>query len=360
MKVSTAILWGIIGIVILSALGIGVAAGYRAYRRSEIAGQRAINTPNGIDTMMTVTLGGVEQKIQIRGRDRDNPVVLFLHGGPGSPWTAVAWRYQDRWEGDFTAVQWDQRGSGLNYYAGHLSETLSVEQYYTDTEQLVEFLNEWAGRPIVVMGHSWGSILGVKIALEHPDWLSAYVGVGQFVSWDENEQITYDWTLREAQERGDEDAVDKLRNIGRPPYQGRIIEKILEQRKIAMRYGAFLHDSDGMGQLVTAVLLSPDYSLDVAQTYDGGSRDAVHAVIPELFGFDLRDLGTRFDVPVYLFQGRHDWSNASELVADYYARIEAPDKRLVWFERSAHVPMLEEPDAFAEALREAVKAGVGE
>jgi proline iminopeptidase len=180
-----------------------------------IAELRKIHTPEGIEVLEQVELGGVSQWISIRGRNRDNPVLLFIHGGPGDPMIGLSWAFQNPWEDYFTVVQWDQRGSGKNAATADrdaLRGTLTLDRLVSDAEELIAHLRERLGKDkVVVMSYSLGGVLGIHLAQRRPEWLHAYVGVGQ-VSHDFLRAL-YDRTLEIAVARGSAEAVAELQPL---------------------------------------------------------------------------------------------------------------------------------------------------
>ena len=190
--------------------------------RQIIADARAIKNPNGIEELRQVELGRVKQWISVRGRDRRNPILLFIHGGPASTEMPVSWLYQSPWEDFFTVVQWDQRGAGktsASNDAAAIMPTISVERMTQDGLELVAHLREHYGkRKIFVLGHSWGTVIGLNIARRQPGWLHAYIGMGQFIVGSENERLGYQFALGRAQRSNNAQAIAELTSIA--PYPG--------------------------------------------------------------------------------------------------------------------------------------------
>src|SRR5580698_2152938 len=153
---------------------------------SIIAASRKIVSPNGVDELLPLQINGSTQWVSIRGKDRRNPIILFLHGGPGSPTMPADYTFQTPWEDYFTVVQWDQRGTGKTYAANDpaiTAATLSMMQMTSDAEEVVRYLmKRYDKKKIFLLGHSWGSALGVQLAQRHPEWFYAYIGVGQVVN----------------------------------------------------------------------------------------------------------------------------------------------------------------------------------
>ena len=201
-----------------------------------IAASRKIVSPNGVEELLSVPINGTTQWLSIRGRDRRNPILLVLHGGPGSPTMPAAYTFQNPWEDYFTVVEWDQRGAGKTYASNDpkaVAPTMTVEQMVSDGEEVVRYLQKTYGKKkIFLLGHSWGSLLGVELAQRHPEWFYAYLGVGQMVNMQKSEKIGYDFALEQAREHHNSEAEKELLAIA--PYPGAAdnltIARISEQR----------------------------------------------------------------------------------------------------------------------------------
>lgn len=313
-----------------------------------------IVTPTGVQETFEVTLGGARQVVDVRGADRANPIILFIHGGPGAVEMPVAWAFQRPWEDFFTVVQWDQRGAGRSFPLNDtkaIAPTLKPERYRDDAIELIEQLRtRYGARPIVLIGHSWGSIVGLMVAEKRPDLLAAYVGIGQVIDFRENERVGFEWTLDRARKAGDAAAVRELEALRPYPGAGPFdIAKMTTERKWSIRYGALAAYRDNADFYFSAPRLSPDYTPADVKAWDDGSRFTIDTMFPQLADISFRRL-TRLRVPVTFFLGRHDYTAPAPIAADWLARLHAPAKRVVWFEHSAHLPMIEEPGRTLEAL----------
>src|SRR5580704_15873651 len=188
--------------------------------RAIIANVQKIVSPDGIDTKAAVPINGTMQWITVRGRDLRNPILLFIHGGPAAPEMPTSWTFQNDWEDFFTVVQWDQRGSGKTYAANDpakVKPTLTVARMEQDTAELMQYLRAKYGKDkIFVIGHSWGTVLGLKLAQEHPEWLYAYIGMGQIIDMRESEQRDYESALASAKADHNQKAIQQLEAIA--PY----------------------------------------------------------------------------------------------------------------------------------------------
>lgn len=323
-----------------------------------IAELRRIHTPEGIEVLEQVELGGVPQWISIRGRHRENPVLLFIHGGPGDPMIGLSWAFQTPWEDYFTVVQWDQRGSGKNAVTADreaLKETFTVDRLARDTEELVAHLRERLGKEkIVALGYSSGAVLGIHLAKRRPEWLHAYIGVGQ-VSHDTRRAI-YDRTLELARETGNTQAIAELEPLSSNEAAWEDFDSAMWiTGKWGNAFDGGWYGKGGWGLYMDLPLLAPEYTAEEAAAWQG-AQGWLQSDIDyfDVGGRDLRELGRRFELPVLFFHGRYDLTPPIENVRSYLDWIEAPDKRLVTFERSAHIPFIEEPGRFLGALLEHV------
>ena len=303
---------------------------------------------NGIDEAMAVEIGGIRQWITVRGRDHRNPLLLVIHGGPAAPDLPNRYLFEAPWIDYFTVVQWDQRGAGKTYRLNDPTEvapTVHLDRIVADAEELVALLRRTYGREkIFVMGHSWGTVVGLALAERRPEWLYAYVGVGQIINMREGERIGYAWALRTAREKHDADAVRELTGIAPyPEADGGIpIEKIGIERKWSVRYGGLSHGRSSYDYLENAERISPDYSEADFRAIDAGSGFSVPKLLPELAAVDFTGL-TRLRCPLVIFAGRFDYTTPKEPVVRWFEALTAPIKRLVWFENSAHMMYEEEP-----------------
>lgn len=313
---------------------------------------------DGIETTERIELGGIEQTVNIRGRHRGNPILLVLHGGPGLTMMPVSHLYLRPWEEFFTVVQWDQRGAGKTYAANDpekIRPTMTVERMLADAEELAAHLRKrYAEDKIVLLGHSWGTVLGTRLAQKHPDWFYAYVGVGQIVDVQENERLGYAAVLRWARSQGNAQAVRELESLAPyPPDPAKTPvaqqRKILDlQRKWLTEAGGYLwrRTSDHYGDVVG---LSPDYSPADAKAWEKGLDFSLETLWPQIIQLNLQD-AARFDCPVVLFHGRHDLNTSAELAGRWFEKIRAPSKKMVWFDYSGHMTFEEEPGRFLTAL----------
>ena len=313
--------------------------------QSIIADMQRIVTPDGIQETFKVRIGGLDQWVSVRGMDRKNPILLFVHGGPASPALPVSWAFQWPWEEYFTVVQWDQRGAGKTYRANDpekVAETIRIEQFVQDIGEMIEFLVErYDKRKLILVGHSWGTIIGLPAALHSAERIHAYVGIGQVISVAENERLGYDYALRTARRENNREAIEELEALA--PYPGTLTrERIIRSRKWAQHYGGLSAYRAESRYYFDAPRLSPAYDEADRAAIDQGNVLTLGRILEEWMTVDYRDI-TEAPFPVVMFLGRHDYTTPTEPTAAWLERLDAPAKHAVWFEHSAHLVPLEEP-----------------
>ncbi len=305
-----------------------------------------------------VLLNGLKQMIHVKGTDENNPILLFLHGGPG-----VANRHFVIGSNSdlcyaFTIVAWDQRGT-CGSYEGCRKETLSVSSIVEDANELVKLLcDRYHKDKIFIIGGSWGSCLGTLLAKRHPEHLAAYIGFGQVVNGPLNEKLSYEFAYEEAAKHHDEKSLSILKELGKPVngvyksgYDG-----MMAQRKIMMKYGGYSQDKKKrsyFSSMVVPVLKSGEYSLKEIIGFVKGYQFVLRTMWDEVASLDLlKETEGKLDIPYFIFDGRLDNNTPASLVQDYYEQIKAPQKDLIWFDEAGHNPLGDCPEEFKKCIRE--------
>jgi len=309
-----------------------------------------IVSDNGIASLETVRLGGVDQWVLIRGYNVDNPVLVFLHGGPGSPAMPYARFSFGGLERDFTVVSWDQRGCGKSYHQGINASSITLNRMLADTHELIELMRARFGvQRVYLMGISWGSILGTLTARDHPELLHAYIGVGQVVNVERSVPIAHAAALDRATALGRGDAIAALSAIQVSPVDWDQVDELswwLEELGLGDIHDhsllpGFAQEAGPLTEYTAANIANEDAWRTL---YDSTPllRDQTW-----LRTLNMLDAAPRLDVPVFFLSGRYDYKTPGVLVEDYLAALEAPaGKRMFWYENSAHVLFIEDRGAF--------------
>jgi pimeloyl-ACP methyl ester carboxylesterase len=254
-------------------------------------------------------------------------------------------------------VEWDQRGTGKTYASNDREiqrRTMNVAQMEHDTVEVVNYLrNRFHRKKIFVVGHSWGSVLGLWLAHEHAELIYAYVGVGQIINTPQNDKVAYQNALQQARIRQNPEAVKDLESIA--PFDPPDVD--FRKGSIARRWEAQLLGPPASGadftdpaRLLTDLISSPDYTLVDDYSFIRGQSLSMNVLLPAVSKLDLRQLGSDFRAPVFFFEGKYDPYCIPSLIWDYNQTIRAPQKEFVWFDNSGHFPFFEEPQKFSDEL----------
>ena len=271
-----------------------------------------------------MTIGGIEQWVTLRGDDRGNPLLLLLHGGPGDVQSPLVATYAP-YEKDIVLVQWDQRGAGRTF-AKNGAAGVTREKLIADGIDLAEQLRRRFPRaPLVLFGHSWGSIVATGMVQQRPDLFAAYVGTGQVAAWADTVQFQFDFLKHRYTELGDTAGLAALDAIGKPDPKN-----VKQYFGFSRPIRQHMNPSDtawltGLKDLYGA---SGETDVTLKAIGDGMSASG-SALIDASVAGDLPATATRFTVPYYVIQGRHDLFTPTPLVEAYFTKVSAPKKRLI-------------------------------
>lgn len=319
-----------------------------------IPGPNGRRLPGSIAELSTVGVNGHDLGVMIRGHDTDNPVLLFLAGGPGGSELGAMRRHLPELEEHLVVATWDQRGTGRSYGELDPLSTLTLDGSVDDTLEVTDYLRERFDQDrIYLVGQSWGSTLGVLAAQRAPEKYAAFVGVGQMVSQLATDRIYYDDTLAWAQRTGREDLIAELHRIGPPPYDDvRHYETVLSHEMEMYPYD-HSPNSEGQGQMSENIFV-PEYSLTEQIRIGSGTLDTFAALYPQLQEIDFRKTATSLKIPVFFVQGAHEAPGRARLFEEWYPLIEAPRKDRITLATSGHRPLFEQPEDFVAYLTEVV------
>lgn len=314
-----------------------------------------IAADGGIDEGLYVTLGGQEQYVLIRGEKTDNPVIIWLHGGPSGSDAFANYTFQKYLVDDYTVVNWDQRGCGRTYFRNKKldpnNETATFKQAQTDLDELVDYVcNRFQTGKVILVGHSYGTMLGSKYALEHPEKVSAYIGVGQVVSF-ESEIYSYHDALEKARSNGDD--TSEMEAAYKTYVENSNLVNMMILRSKVSKY----HIAEKEVNTIWLGISSPYMGFDDIRWFlkQTGSLEDYFALNEQLFDYvmvtDVRDYGTEYYVPVGFISGSCDWITPVKFTWDYFDLISAPQKQISLLDGCGHSPQYDSPEEFCETLK---------
>jgi pimeloyl-ACP methyl ester carboxylesterase len=317
--------------------------------------------PGSISEKLSVPINGIQQGMVVRGQDVTNPVLLWVHGGPGMPDYPLTQDYPTGLEDLFTIVWWDQRGAALSYDADIAPESMTIDQFVDDTLAVTDYLRDRFGRDkIYLLGHSWGSVIAIQAAARAPDRYAAYLGMGQIVHQLASEKLAYDYMLDAYRERGDTDMVRKL-EAAPVTMEGGTPEAYLKVRDTAM-HQLGVGTTHDMTSVITGIFLASwqfrGYTLrEKVDLWRGRAFSRRFGLWEQLLDADLRETVPALEVPVYFLEGKYDYTTVTALAREYFKQLQAPVKGFYVFENSAHSALLEEPDSAHRVIERDVLQG---
>jgi len=312
--------------------------------------------PGSIAEVRSMALNGSRQFVLVRGKDRTKPVLLFIHGGPGVDETPWFRHFNAELEDDFVVVYWVQRGAGKSFDIFADGSLVRPDIVYEDARQLADLLKaEFANKPIIVVGHSWGSRVGLELAFTRPNLVAAFVGIGLLTDLRRNEQESWKWTLEQANIAEDMTVVNDMKSLPDYPVkgeQGRTA--FLQKNTYLTKFGGALHGHTDTNFFFER-FSGAEYSwFDMPAFIAGMSTALIWLWDPLLDSESVFKSRAELKMPVYLLSGIHDRECPYRLAREYYEVLKAPQKRFVSFENSAHSPMFEEPELFNRFMVETV------
>jgi len=304
--------------------------------------------PGSIARMETVEIGGIRQSIWFRSTDTSNLPLILLHGGPGISEAPLFRHYNGDLERCYLAVYWEQRGAGRSFHRNIPPSSMNLDQFLADLDEVVELVRRRFNKEkVVLLAHSWGTVLGTIYAYRHPDKVAAYVGTGQIANMQEGERLSYDFALGEARRRNDRRALRELQKIGPLPHT---VKSMLKSRRSVEHFGGTFHGKLSTGKLIWTALKTDEADLTDLVRFGAGNSFSLQHLWPEFSQIDLESQYREFHVPVFFLLGRYDRVTPADLAERYFSKIDAPYKKLVWFEDSAHNALYEEPSHFNQVL----------
>jgi pimeloyl-ACP methyl ester carboxylesterase len=342
----------LISLLVICALVIVTLLLVSAYIQKKIIRRSKKHTSlNGYCYTETVTLGGIDQSILVQAGNKGKPILLVLHGGPGMPVPGVSCRAVEnilqvttsRLIDNFTLIYWDQRGTGKSYSNRIDKNSMNINQFNSDANELVDKLREkFKVEKIYLAGISWGSVIGLNLVKQFPDKFFAYFGLAQIINWAESDKLFYQWAVEYAKSIHSRKAIDELTKIGNPPYNDSA-KRWNVLRKWLMKFNGYIYKESlinpprPMSSSMKQLLTSPDYNIrDVVNTFKGMPLAFGNEMINDISKIDFFKIN-EIEIPVFFFHGRHDKVCNVNLMERFFDQINAPlGKNMIWLDNSAH------------------------
>ncbi|MCR2806423.1 alpha/beta hydrolase [Paenibacillus soyae] len=305
----------------------------------------SIKGENGIAALEQMKVNGAWHEVMIRGADRNNPIVIFVHGGPGCSEIPYVRKYQETLEEHFTIVHYDQRGSGKSFRFGEDYSNVTAGVLVEDLLSLTDYLTDRLGQSkAILIGHSYGTYIGMQAAASAPEKYAAYIGIGQVADHHASELDSFAYVLEQASAAGDQSDVSKLEAIRED------IEAGLERtpRSLIRKYGGAARLINDNRDYVEGFLLNREYNLLDVIRYARGIAESQDTLLEEEAESPITSLVKKLELPVYFVMGEFDYMTSTNAAKAYFDELDASDKTFIVYEHSAHYPQFEEEERFAE------------
>lgn len=319
-------------------------------------------SPNSIDEKLFVNINGQNQYVFMRGEDVNNPIILNLHGGPASPDSFLTYEFAKKISDDFIYVSWDQRGCGKTYYKNRnidsKNKTADFEQAIKDVDELVKYLcMRFKKDKVIIMGHSYGSLLGVSYVSKYPERVERYIGIGQSVSIIDTQAMNYNEAVSLL---GNNKKTDKLAMAYQRLKDNLNPENLMKFQRLTIP--CLVSNMDGLKKKnqIKLILSSPDLAFDDIRWLLGmlnwkGHYNRNKKLLDYTLSANVYDIGIKFSVPMYFISGEYDKKCCVDVLKKYYETIIAPTKKIVIIEKCAHSPQIDEPALFADEVKKLLK-----
>lgn len=321
-----------------------------------------INSKNGVQESLFLDINGIKQYVQIRGENAENPVMIFVHGGPASPMGYVSAYYQRELESALTIINYDQRGCGRTYYANGCNSECNIDLLISDLDATVEYAKKcFKKNKVIIAGHSWGTVIGSIYAQKAPQNVSCYIGISQITNLYKNKLNVARTALEKDEIKGTKDEKELFALIERMEkvknYDDMSISDLSRLVAFSKKYLACKGEMSGFSPM-TAGITSADMNLtDIkwflrqmnVKNFFAQNKNLMEYAF---FGFDIDSLSKNYDVPVYFLAGKDDYSVCQKDAQNYYEKITAPDKAFYWIENAGHSMFMDSPKQYCGIIKE--------
>ena len=320
-----------------------------------------IDTESGIQESTYIDIDGMKQYIQIRGESTENPVMIFIHGGPASPMGYVSAYYQRELESELTIINYDQRGCGRTYYANDCNANADIDLLVNDLNIIVEYVKKRFGKKnVIIAGHSWGTVIGSIYVQKYPENVNCYIGISQITNLYKNKLNVARMALEKDEIKGTEDEqklTELIKRMSRVnDYNDMSLDDLSKLVTATSKYIACEGEMSGLSQMITGIT-SPDMNFDDmkwfmlqmnTEKFFAQNKDIMEYAF---FGFDIDLISKTYNVPVYYLAGKGDYAVCQKDAQAYYESIEAPDKAFYWIENAGHSMFMDNPELYCDTVK---------
>lgn len=296
-----------------------------------------------------IMINGKRQYLSVRTQSCGLPLLLYLHGGPGDAALPLINKYNSDLQSKYTVAVWEQRGAGKSYYPFSPDESVTIQTFVDDIYRIVmHLLNRFHKQKIYLLGHSWGSVLGMKFIEQYPHLVHTYIGCGQVIDMHKGAEKQFEYVLSKAKENKKDKLLEQLSTIDLSYTGQNWLNDLLFVTRLVVKYKGSLYGKTNYNMLVKDFIFSADYSIKDLLNREKGSLQSIKRLWTELMGVSFFG-NTELNVPIVFIEGRYDHHVSANLVKEFYETVTSP-KQFYWLEKSCHFPQWSEPDKFNEIV----------
>lgn len=305
-----------------------------------------------IDESAFLNIGNVEQFVLIRSKNIDNPVLLLLHGGNTE--TPHFAKFNKDLEKYFTVIYWDQRGEGKSNQKNIDVTLLTLKRYIEDIHELTQYLkSRFKKEKIYLLGHSMGTLFGMKTIEKYPQDYIMYIAVSQVADPIKSDNLACDMLVKRANDKNNQRDIKKIDSISRVTKENiaqlDIMKRTNDLLSLSIKYGGLYYKASIVKMLkisLLPILTFKEYSLkDKIIALKQHKERIVFYYQNEIFNTILK-----VKVPILFIHGKDDYIINYDLTKEYYEKLDAPYKEFVTFEKSGHFPPFEEAEKFSAIM----------
>ena len=313
--------------------------------------RKDISTNNEISDLISLSLNGYEQKILIEGKSRTLPVVITLHGGPGTPipFSVGCRGLFPEFTDNFIMVYWDQLGCGINNCI--IDDAFSIDDFVKMTEDLIkEIKKRFVDNKILIFSTSWGSILSAKLLERNPNAVDGVIASGQIIK---NVFLCEEVMNELDKSKISRKKMDKIRTVTVDNYSGKDLQLISTSlRKYTNAYQNKSGAKAPMGSIIKGLLTSPDYKFKDFKAIMVNGYMKNNSLWKEILRIDLSEILGGVEIPYLLLQGDTDIVASTQTAKSLVSNCNNPNLRIQVISNTGHMPGVEMMEALMRVLKE--------
>ncbi|MGM0110285.1 alpha/beta fold hydrolase [Enterococcus sp. DIV0187] len=305
---------------------------------------------NSISEKKHIAIDGESIGMFIRGKDKEKPVLLFLGGGPGIPQMFVEDSMPSGIEDKFVVCYPEYRGTSLSYHSDISPKELTTQRYLEDVKKITSYLSQrFHQKKIYLMGHSFGTYIGLLAASESPESYLSFLSMSQVTDSEKSEKLAYQYMVDQYRSQKNEKMLKKMEDCpiltSKAAYNDYFSSDLRDEAMHDLGVGTTRKMKSVFSGIFFPSLRCKLYNpIERINIWRGKKLLNDAPVLKDVAKFNAFTDVPKLTIPIYFFGGKYDYTCAYSLQKDYFQAIQAPKKKFYTFQNSAHSPLYEESD----------------